>query len=419
MGKEANIVAIAVLSRAWVSTMAMISAYLITPYDTSATSSSIFRAFATWDGVYYVDMAADGYGYENTHAFFPLFGLLARYASVLLAPFCAPQTAILVAGWCISNVSFVLAARYLYRLGQLLLQNETLARRSAIFFCFCPSGIFMSSCYSESLMCVLSFGGMYYLELYRTSAPHRSSTLYLVLSAILFGLSSATRSNGILLSLYIAYYRLLASPSPTQALISFLRYWVVTALLGVVAIGPQLVYFAFGIAAYCPSLSPYTASFASLVGLTSKLAIDRPWCANVVPNVSAMYMFIQKEYWGVGPFAYYQLKQIPNFALATPMLLLSSYALLSYWRPRTRSAAVVLPSPLQPYMAHLAFLLANALVVLHIQVLTRFLCANPPIFWAAGHLSMTHPTASKGLLLYALGFSVLGAVLFPSFYPWT
>ena len=49
------------------------------------------------------------------------------------------------------------------------------------------------------------------------------------------------------------------------------------------------------------------------------------------------------------------------------MLLLSSYALLSYWRPRA-TAAVVLPSPLQPYMVHLAFLLANALVVLHIQV---------------------------------------------------
>ncbi|KDO24348.1 hypothetical protein SPRG_10425 [Saprolegnia parasitica CBS 223.65] len=414
MGKEAKVVATAVLSRAWVSAMAMLSAYLITPYDTSAASSSIFRAFATWDGVYYVDMAADGYGYENTHAFFPLFGLLTRYASALLSPFCDPQTAILVAGWCISNISFVLAARYLYRLGQLLLQNETLARRSAIFFCFCPSGIFMSSCYSESLMCVLSFGGMYYLELYRTS--HRSSTLHLVLSAILFGLSSATRSNGVLLSLYIAYYRLLASPLPLQALGAFLRYWVVTALLGVVAIGPQLLYFAFGIAAYCPSLSPYTAIVASLLNVTSKLDVDRPWCASVVPNISAMYMFIQKEYWGVGPFAYYELKQIPNFALATPMLLLSSYALLSYYRPR---ATVVLPAPLQPYMVHLAFLLANALVVLHIQVLTRFLCANPPIFWAAGHLSMTHPTASKGLLLYALVFSVLGAVLFPSFYPWT
>ncbi|OQR99976.1 GPI mannosyltransferase, partial [Thraustotheca clavata] len=407
-----DVVTCAMLSRLWVSLMAILSAIFITPYDTSnvSHSSSIFRAFASWDGVYYVDMAKNGYVYENTHAFFPLFSLLARYLGSVLGVFLEETTAIIVAGWIISNVCFVLAARYLYLLGKILLQNDTLAGRSAVFFCFCPSGIFMSSCYSESLMCFLSFGGMYYLELYRTQKISTSRTWHLILSSIFFGLASATRSNGLLLSLYIAYYRLVESPSPIKSFMKFLSYWTFTALLGLVATGLQVLYFAYGIAAYCPSFLPYTSPIMSLFGITSHIQTDRPWCEKVIPNISAMYMFIQKEYWGVGAFAYYQLKQIPNFVLAMPMLTLAAYSLQVYFRVSSKTI-IVLPAQLRPYMVHLGFLLANALVVLHIQVITRFLCANPPVFWAAGHLSMTYPTASKLLLLYFLVFTVLGSVI--------
>ncbi|RHY45912.1 hypothetical protein DYB30_001327 [Aphanomyces astaci] len=340
---DAIVVAAAVLSRAWVSAMALVSHTFITPYDTSALahSKSIFSAFAAWDGVYFVDIAGEGYRYENTHAFFPLFPLLVRWTSPLLSPVLDKNTSLLAAGWLISNVCFVLAAIYLYRLGLLLLKNESLAKRAAYFFCICPSGIFMSACYSES--------GMYYLERYRTAARSTSGHIYLALSALLFGLSAATRSNGILHSrtsflllptihfshfevlVYIAYYRLLTSPHPLRAFPRFLGYWTYTALLGVVAIGFQ------------------TLSF---------------------------------------------------------------------------SAA-------RPYFAHVAFLLANALVVVHIQVITRFLAASPPIFWAAAFVTTPDPkqpansqvqsavVVTHGLVLYFLVFNVVGATLFPSFYPWT
>ncbi|GLE02879.1 hypothetical protein PINS_up011743 [Pythium insidiosum] len=45
-------------------------------------------------------------------------------------------------------------------------------------------------------MCLLSFSGMFYLERYRRS----TQLAQLVLCAVLFGLASATRSNGALLS---------------------------------------------------------------------------------------------------------------------------------------------------------------------------------------------------------------------------
>jgi len=49
---------------------------------------------------------------------------------------------------------------------------------------------------------------------------------------------------------------------------------------------------------------------STFLGIESILHEDRPWCSKVIPNFSAMYMFIQKEYWGVGLFAYYEIKQV-------------------------------------------------------------------------------------------------------------
>ena len=43
----------------------------------------------------------------------------------------------------------------------------------------------------------------------------------------------------------------------------------------------------------------------------------REWCSLFYPN---LYGFVQKEYWKVGFLKYYELKQIPNFILASPVV---------------------------------------------------------------------------------------------------
>uniref|UniRef100_K3W600 GPI mannosyltransferase 2 n=1 Tax=Globisporangium ultimum (strain ATCC 200006 / CBS 805.95 / DAOM BR144) TaxID=431595 RepID=K3W600_GLOUD len=430
---ERQVLQFAVASRAIVSGIAALTTQIVTPYDTSthleSHSRSLFSAFANWDGVYYAHIARHGYDYEHVHAFFPLYPLLMRALSVILP--LEPSIATIVSGWIISNASFVLAALFLYRLGRMVIDNECVARRAAYLFCITPSSIFMSAVYSES------FSGMYYLELHKRSGKFKE----LLYCAMLFGCASATRSNGILLSLYIAWYRLWVSPSPVTTPGRFLRYWMVTAVLGVIVIGPQLAYFVYGMRMYCPSLfDPVTDSQTA----SSFLVEDRSWCAHVVPNFSAMYMFIQNEYWNIGLFNYYELKQLPNFVLATPVLALSIVSLFQYFNSTIHNRGTcrkqakqsrVSASSASPYYVHWLVLLVNALLIMHIQVATRFMCACPPLFWApAAAATASIPQASarkqrqsspaitwqgKLVVAYFLLFNILGAVLFPSFYPWT
>ncbi|RLN87112.1 hypothetical protein BBJ28_00015807 [Nothophytophthora sp. Chile5] len=434
---EHRVLTFAAASRVCVSLLALATASIVTPYDTSShllVGASPLAAFANWDGVYFSTIArSGGYEYEHFHAFFPFYPLLTGLLSRLLP--LDPSAAVLVSGWLVSNVSFVLAALFLYRLGCVVLQEEAVARRAAYLFCLAPSGIFMSAVYSESLMCLLSFSGMYFLARHAHAPESRRVFRDLLYSALLFGAASATRSNGILLSLYIAWHRMTVSPSPRKSLIRFLGFWMNTALLGVLAVGPQVAYFVLSMLPYCPSLALRLSNGVATSAVVTME--DRSWCADVVPNFSAMYMFIQKEYWSVGLFRYYEWKQLPNFLLAAPIIVLSIHALQGYFRGRVvpgrpkQQGCGWRGATLTPYYVHWLFLLVNALLVVHIQVTTRLLCACPPLFWHPAAMACRTKSKAKtkspavltsyGRLVvsYFLLFNVLGGVLFPSFYPWT
>lgn len=109
--------------------------------------------------------------------------------------------------------------------------------------------------------------------------------------------------------------------------------------------------------------------------------------------------------------------QLPNFALAAPMVVLV-VATVRREVGVLRSAGV---APLRSALTlHMACLLAVGLCVVHIQVLTRFLSACPPLYWYVAHRLDVGKGVRAGWELYYFGaYCVLGSMLFPTFYPWT
>lgn len=157
-----------------------------------------------------------------------------------------------------------------------------------------------------------------------------------------------------------------------------------------------------------------------------------PWCSYTLPM---SYSYIQQTHWNVGFFQYYELKQLPNFALALPVIVISLASVCSYIS-RCKDALVETknvrawleskPMIFMPYAIHLLFLVTYGIGNVHIQVLTRMIFSSSPLvyFYMArllGHylvlkqISLTF----KLLLTYHMLYFVVGTAVHCNFYPWT
>eukprot|EP00741_Cyanophora_paradoxa_P005791 tig00000113_g5612.t1 len=421
---SADIARAAVLSRATVLGLGALSASLLEPYDTSASvpdasgepaASGPLRGFGNWDGVYFLAIARRGYVYEQEHAFFPLYPLCVRWLAAVARPLLlgavSESQLFLLSALVVSNCAFVAAAVVLHRLCLALTSDAALSRRAAALFCAAPASVFLSAAYTESLFALLSFSGALLLARGRPTP-----------AALLFALAAATRSNGALLALLLAHAGVAgawaARPQPPKALLSL----VAAGLRCLLVLAPLAAFQYQGYSLFCAGPAP-----------------PRPWCSRPVP---LLYSFVQDRYWNVGFLRYYELKQIPNFALATPALLLSAAGVLRYSSaaPRRLLTAGIDPgrgpasSYLSPRVAPLVLLWGfSALVAafcMHVQVATRFLSASAPFYLYCATLAAPPPPAAKNarppltrkaaaVWGYFLGYAVVGTVLFTTFYPWT
>jgi phosphatidylinositol glycan class V len=93
-----------------------------------------------------------------------------------------------------------------------------------------------------------------------------------------------------------------------------------------------------------------------------------------------------------------------------------------------------LDSALAPYVYHLAGMTAIALLMMHVNVATRFLSSSPALYWGAAVLLLKNTTKKREknhrlgvvslvsthwIWLWAMLSAVLGCLLFPNFFPWT
>ncbi|GJN27921.1 hypothetical protein PR202_gb15986 [Eleusine coracana subsp. coracana] len=315
-------------SRLLVLALSLLARLLFRPYDTSASLqpsclrspsplsspftnlSAAISSLAVWDGVHFARAAECGYEYEQSFAFLPASSRLAR------PPHPIPAV-LVISGYVLNNIAFVAAAAYFYRLSMLILKDQKAAYRASVLFCFNPASVFYSSLYSESLYALFSLGGMFYLF----SGAN-------AVAMIMLALSGSARSNGALNAGHFCFQALLQTydsviqkkrplVSSTLVFVVHRTIWpvkilVTAALRSIFIFLPFFAFQAYGYFNIC------------LHGSSEDL---RPWCKAKVP---LLYGFIQSHYWGVGFLRYFQVKQLPNFLLASPVLSLAIYSIVHY-----------------------------------------------------------------------------------------
>ncbi|XP_057449100.1 uncharacterized protein LOC130740483 [Lotus japonicus] len=326
---QALVIKSAIYSRLAVLTLITICRTLLSPYDTSSplnppclssttTSNhplppqSRIENSVVWDSIYFLRIAQCGYEYEQTYAFLPLLPLsisfFSRTVFAPLIPFFGQRAVLALSAYVINNLAFVLAALFLYRLSITILKDPEVALRATILFCFNPASIFYSSIYSESLYALLSFEGLYYF----VSGGNNKAVL-------LLALSGCARSNGVLNAGYLCFqtmHRAYHAIFQKKRVALALQIVTVGALRSACIFAPFIAFQAYGYYNMCVGHSPDEI---------------RPWCKARVP---LLYNYIQSRYWNVGFLRYFQLKQLPNFLLASPMLSLALCSIVHFAKSR-------------------------------------------------------------------------------------
>ncbi|KAF3422738.1 LOW QUALITY PROTEIN: hypothetical protein E2986_05855 [Frieseomelitta varia] len=216
----------------------------------------LFGGLARWDGEYFLHIAKYGYTYENTLAFYPLY------------PF-----SVLIAAMLVNVICFVKSAVIFYDLSKTVLKTTNVAYKAAILYCINPATIFFSAAYSESLFAYLTMLRSIKLDPY-VSFP--------------ISLSILTRSNGVINIGFPIYYQL-----------QKLSY------------DYSKKHANFSLKTFCQFM--FKASTLKILPGNSYVE----WCHLKIPMA---YSYIQKKYWNLGFLNYYEIKQIPNFILAFPIL---------------------------------------------------------------------------------------------------
>jgi phosphatidylinositol glycan class V len=141
-------------------------------------------------------------------------------------------------------------------------------------------------------------------------------------------------------------------------------------------------------------------SLGSLYPPYAAFCPGRPWCEDLIPS---LYGYAQGHYWNVGIFKYWTLGNIPNFLFGAPVIALQILAIRRYWNEHRALC-----------LSNLMFLVM-ILCVAHVQIVIRVSGFIPLSYWYLSE-EIGHGRG-KGWVLYSIGWSVLGTVLYSCFLP--
>ncbi len=119
----------------------------------------IVDVFSRWDSGWYADIVDNGYTFNpnerNTTAFFPFYPLLVWVTEHIVGD-------ILKAGLLVSNLSFLFACIYFYKVALTLTEDEAASKRAVTYLCVFPTAFFFSSFYTESTFLLLTVSSYFY-----------------------------------------------------------------------------------------------------------------------------------------------------------------------------------------------------------------------------------------------------------------
>lgn len=111
-------------------------------------------SFGNFDGVHYLGIAKDGYAYQYTQAFFPLYPILIKLASfVTFGNF-------LIAGLLVSNLAFLLALLIFFKFTKEL-YSQKVATWTTIFVLAFPTSFYFGAVYTEGIFFLMIASSFY------------------------------------------------------------------------------------------------------------------------------------------------------------------------------------------------------------------------------------------------------------------
>jgi len=346
-----------------------------------------------WDALHFLSVARDGYLVEKQHAWFPLLpatlSAIARPLAALLG--LCPSTALLLSALLLNCLLLPLSLPPLYRLSLLVSSSQHLSYLSCVCWLLCPSAVFLlCGGYTELLYACCVFWGLWLC-----------ATDRLLLSSCVLCLAASTRSNGALLCIFPVVrciehaYRQWQDGLAGRWLQVLIGWTVTAAACTLLIVAPSFLFSHLSSLPYCTP---------------TRTTTNQPlpaYCSTWLPS---MYGYVQSTYWHVGPFRYWQPQQLPNFLLAAPVLTLAAASV--QWSTRQ-------PPPYWVHGVYVALLWCVCVVVLHVQVSTRFLSSVPLLYWYMAWCWQRSEKRARWLLGWCLSYATVGTILFSLFLPWT
>lgn len=336
-------------------------------YDTITTT--ILERLAAWDSVYFLKLVMEGISYEHEWVFCPLWW---RAMRVFKLQFKLDIYDVLLAFIVINNIITVAICRVTYALSYKVRNDSRFAYIASLLILVQPSGIFSTTSYSEPIVQLLCYTGLY---LWYSRTRDINSKLAYFLSGLLFSLAFTIRSNSLLYGVLYLYDVLFQKNFRNRFLALVTGSTLALSLF-------YMTYLPYSI--YCPERGEWCNS----------------WSKSLVS-------YAQSKYWGNGFLKYFESKNIPLFLIAAPQLILITLSLLKF-----RFWTSVRPI----WIVSFVYLVVQ-FTTMHVQIVNRVSTFIPLHIWYVAHLLATDKEEGKWWVRWWIVWVSIQTALFAMFLP--